>query len=308
MLFYRLTAYLTTLQSSMHSFELNIPALENIQAEKEEAEFLTRKNYLAPSVGSNNFDVNIELENVGFSYSGRELLFQAVSLTVPFGSMIAFIGPTGGGKTTLVDIMTGLIKPTTGKVKFLSSSDNDFESEPASTLIAYVGQDSFMFSGTIRENLLFGIARDLSEKEIFVALENAQIVDLVQSLEHGLDAKIGFGGIGLSGGERQRLSIARALLRNPKILVLDEATSALDGYTEKKIKELIMKLRKSMTIITIAHRYATLEGADAVYFVGRNVVRLLGAWQEVSSSNHQLINDAFTEGSLAMNSSGGVTD
>ena len=213
------------------------------------------------------FNEAIHLRDVSFSYPDRpeNKVLDGVSFDIPKNTSVAFIGPSGAGKTTLADIIMGLIAPVSGHVY---ADDRDiFEVLDAwHGIIGYIPQDIYLIDGTVRENVAFGIRPDeVTDDEIWEALRQAQADRFVRELKDGLASHVGPDGIQLSGGQRQRLGIARALLRKPEILILDEATSALDNDTESAVMETVNSLSGFKTLIIIAHRLSTIDGCDMIY-------------------------------------------
>lgn len=210
----------------------------------------------------------IELKNITYAYPETEkLIFDHAGLTVPIGAAVGVVGTTGAGKSTIVDILLGLLKVREGEV---CADGVDIRENYRGWLqnIGYIPQMIFMLDDTIRNNIAFGIDKDeIDEDKVWEVLREAQLDDFVRSLPEGLDTGIGERGIRLSGGQRQRISIARALYHDPEVLVLDEATSALDNDTEKAIMDSINKLHGKKTLIIIAHRLQTIEQCDIVYRV-----------------------------------------
>ncbi|MFN3265406.1 MAG: ABC transporter ATP-binding protein [Deinococcales bacterium] len=189
------------------------------------------------------------------------------------GETIAFVGPSGSGKSTLMKLLVGLYKPLEGQIFYNDIPSQSINLEELRAQIGFVTQDTQLFSGTIRENLLF-VAPHATERELHAALEQAACNSLLAKADKGLDTTIGEGGLKLSGGERQRLSIARALLRQPKILIFDEATSALDSITEEEINQTIRDIssRGEQITILIAHRLSTIMHADRIYVLERGEI------------------------------------
>lgn len=209
----------------------------------------------------------IHIRDVSFYYPERaeSRVLDEVTIDIPKNTSVAFIGPTGAGKTTLADIILGLLPPVSGQVL---CDDRDVRDDLRSwhESIGYIPQDIYLVDGTVRENVAFGLRPDeVSDDDIMEALKQAQAADFVSSLPDGLASRVGPDGVQLSGGQRQRIGIARALLRKPEILVLDEATSALDNDTESAVMEAINAFSGKKTLIIIAHRLSTIEGCDRVY-------------------------------------------
>jgi ATP-binding cassette, subfamily B, bacterial PglK len=208
----------------------------------------------------------IELKDVSFCYPNqKDYSVKDVSLTIPIGHSVAFIGESGAGKTTLVDIILGLFQPENGDV--LVDGKNIFEQKQLwQQNIGYIPQSIFLSDDTIRSNIAFGVEEELiDDLAVWRALEQAQLRDFVEDLPDKLETKVGERGVRLSGGQRQRIGIARALYHDPEILFMDEATSALDNETEKEIMKSIDGLRGDKTLIIIAHRLSTIENCDTVF-------------------------------------------
>ncbi|NLL43262.1 MAG: ABC transporter ATP-binding protein [Firmicutes bacterium] len=206
---------------------------------------------------------NIELRNVSFQYTQHAEVLQEVSLEIPAGSTTAFVGPSGGGKTTLCHLIPRFYDVTEGAI-FIDGHDiRDVTLASLRRQIGFVQQDVFLFTGTIRENILYGQPA-ASEEEMIEAAKKAQIHDFILSLPDGYDTYVGERGIKLSGGQKQRISIARVFLKNPPILILDEATSALDTATEMEIQEALAELARERTTLMIAHRLSTVRHANQI--------------------------------------------
>jgi len=210
----------------------------------------------------------IKLDKVSFNYeTNKEGSLFDVSLSVKEGQSIAFVGPSGSGKTTIVKLLLGLYEPQKGKLLLNGKDAKTLDFDAIRRTIGFVAQETQLFSGTLRENLLF-VNPKATDEECTEVLKQASIYHLTERSGQGLSTKIGEGGIKLSGGERQRLAIARALLRNPNILIFDEATSSLDSITEKGITETIkqiVKERPQLMTIVIAHRLSTIAHVDTIY-------------------------------------------
>lgn len=205
--------------------------------------------------------------NVSFKHlSGKHNALNSVNFGVSTGETIAFVGPSGSGKTTLVKLLVGLYQPVEGEVFYNKISGKEIDLDQLREKIGFVTQDTQLFSGTIRENLQF-VKPNASDDDILKVLHQAACHTLLARADKGLDTVIGEGGVKVSGGEKQRLSIARALLRNPDILVFDEATSALDSITEEEITKTIREVSdiSSQITILIAHRLSTIRHADRIY-------------------------------------------
>ena len=213
----------------------------------------------------------VSFEEVSFQHqSATTLALNQISFQVQRGETIAFVGPSGSGKTTLVKLLVGLYRPQSGRVLFNGFSLDEVDLDALRERIGFVTQDTQLFSGTIRENLLFVNPR-ASDEECLEVLTKAACQSLLARADKGLDSVIGEGGVKVSGGEKQRLSIARALLRRPNLLVFDEATSSLDSLTEEEISETIRDVSRHQDLITIliAHRLSTVLHADSIFVLER---------------------------------------
>ncbi len=225
----------------------------------------------------------LRFDQVTFQHqSAHQPALEKISYQVRRGESIAFVGPSGAGKTTLVKLLVGLYHPSEGDVYYNNYSGKEVDFEELRQQIGFVTQDTQLFSGTIRENLLF-VNPEANDELIVDALKKAACTSIISRAESGLDTVIGEGGLKLSGGERQRLSIARALLRNPRLIIFDEATSALDSITEEEITKTIRKitsLRQHITIM-IAHRLSTIMHADRIYVLEKGKIIETGSHSQL---------------------------
>lgn len=229
---------------------------------------------------------NIEtlaFHEVGFKHlTAKQKAIDGISFQVNRGETIAFVGPSGSGKTTLMKLLVGLYRPQEGKILYNGLDENEIDFEDLRKQIGFVTQDTQLFSGTIKENLLF-VNPNATEEEIQLALDKSSCHNLLKRADNGINTVIGEGGLKLSGGEKQRISIARALLRNPRVLLFDEATSALDSITEEEITETIRSIsaRKEQITLLIAHRLSTIMHADTIYVLERGEIVETGSHQEL---------------------------
>jgi ATP-binding cassette, subfamily B, bacterial len=205
-----------------------------------------------------------------------------ISFRIERGQTLAFVGPSGAGKTTLVKLLVGLYRPQAGRILYNGVDSREADMEAMRERIGFVTQETQLFSGTIRENMLF-VRPEATDAECLEALRRASCQSLLARAEKGLDTVIGEGGIKVSGGERQRLSIARALLRRPDLLVFDEATSSLDSLTEEEISHTIRDVAESRDVmsILIAHRLSTVMHADRIFVLERGQVVETGRHAEL---------------------------
>ncbi len=217
----------------------------------------------------------ITFDHVRFSYNpDNPPSIDGIDVTMRQGETIAFVGPSGAGKTTIVKLLLGLYRPTEGAILINDTDARTVDYDALRQRIGYVSQDTQLFAGTIRENLLF-VNPSASDADCLEALRQAAALSIIERGDKGLDTKIGEGGIKISGGERQRLAIARALLRDPDLIIFDEATSSLDSMTEKEITTTIKEIahvRTDLIIVMIAHRLSTIAGADRIYVLERGTI------------------------------------
>lgn len=208
------------------------------------------------------FSSEIKINDIRFNYLNNKPVLQDISFTIPKGKFVGIIGPSGAGKTTFVDILLGLLEPTSGKIT-VDGVDIFSNIRGWQANLAYVPQSIYLIDGTIKENIALGVAEDEIDNELInKVLHMAELYDFVYSQPDNINTNVGERGVKLSGGQRQRIGIARALYQQPEVLILDEATSALDNETEKSITDTILKLKGKITIIAIAHRTSTLEQCD----------------------------------------------
>jgi ATP-binding cassette subfamily B protein len=225
----------------------------------------------------------LSFDKVSFKHKTSDnYALQQISFEAGVGETIAFVGPSGSGKTTLVKMLVGLYQPLEGQIKYNNIQTNDINFEELRAQIGFVTQDTQLFSGTIKENLQF-VNPNSNDTEILDALHKAACQNLLARSENGIYSVIGEGGIKISGGEKQRLSIARALLRNPKLLIFDEATSALDSITEEEISKTIREIsaKKEQITVMIAHRLSTIMHADRIYVLEKGNMVETGTHQNL---------------------------
>ena len=210
----------------------------------------------------------IALSNITFSYPNTDKkIFDNADMMIPVGKSVGVVGASGAGKTTIVDVLLGLLEPQNGTIT--SDGTNIFDNYGAwLSHVGYIPQTIYMLDDSIRNNIAFGVKEeDIDDARVWEVLEQAQMKEFVEGLPDKLNAQIGEGGVRISGGQRQRLGIARALYHNPELIIFDEATSALDNDTETAIMEAIDKLHGQKTIVIIAHRLRTIENCDMIYEV-----------------------------------------
>lgn len=229
------------------------------------------------------FESNITFKNVSFAYETEKVL-KNINLTIEKGKTLALVGPSGGGKSTLADLVPRFYDPTEGEVLIDGNSLKDYDLESIRQHIGVVTQESILFNDTIFNNIAFGMPH-VSEADVIQAAKIANAHDFIAQTENGYQTFIGERGSKLSGGQRQRLSIARAVLKNPPILILDEATSALDSESEKLVQEALFNLMKNRTSIVIAHRLSTVQHANEIVVIQNGEIAERGTHDQLNGAN-----------------------
>ncbi|MED0588288.1 multidrug resistance ABC transporter ATP-binding protein/permease BmrA [Bacillus subtilis] len=283
----QITTFFTQLQKSIGATERMIEILA-----EEEEDTVTGKQI-------ENAHLPIQLDRVSFGYKPDQLILKEISAVIEAGKVTAIVGPSGGGKTTLFKLLERFYTPTAGTIRLGDEPVDTYSLESWREHIGYVSQESPLMSGTIRENICYGLERDVTDAEIEKAAEMAYALNFIKELPNQFDTEVGERGIMLSGGQRQRIAIARALLRNPSILMLDEATSSLDSQSEKSVQQALEVLMEGRTTIVIAHRLSTVVDADQLLFVEKGEITGRGTHHELMAS-HDLYRD-FAEQQLKMN-------
>lgn len=253
------------------------PALEQIERLAGQARELKERTGGGPF---ERLERGIELSGVRFAYPGREDALRGVSLDIPKGAMTAIVGRSGGGKTTILDLLLGFFDPQDGEIRIDGVPFQKFELTSWRRKVGYVPQEPFLFHASLRENLLWGRA-DASASEIESALAQANALEFVRELPKGLETVAGDRGARLSVGQRQRIALARALLRKPELLLLDEATSALDSHSERLIQESVERVSETMTVVAVAHRLSTIRKAARIHLLADGRVLESGSFEEL---------------------------
>jgi len=228
----------------------------------------------------NGLQKAIEFISVDFGYTADEPVLSAITLAIPKGKTIALVGASGAGKSTLADLIARFYDPTQGKILFDGIDLREFNITSVRNRMAIVSQDTFIFNASVRDNIAYGL-ENVNEKDVLAAARLANAVEFIQEMPEGLNTMLGDRGVRLSGGQRQRIAIARALLRNPEILILDEATSALDSVSERLIQKSLEELSVGRTVIAIAHRLSTIMRADKVVVMEQGRIIEQGTYQEL---------------------------
>jgi ATP-binding cassette subfamily B protein len=223
---------------------------------------------------------NISYSNVGFSYSDKRDILRGINLDIKAGETVAFVGPSGAGKTTLCSLLPRFYDVTSGSISIDGIDIRKMKLSSLRSQIGIVQQDVFLFGGTVRENIAYG-RLGATEAEIKSAAARAKLDTVIAAMPNGLDTVIGERGVKLSGGQKQRLAIARMFLKNPSILILDEATSALDTETERAIQQSLAELSKGRTTLVIAHRLATIRDASRIVVVDETGIAETGNHEQL---------------------------
>lgn len=277
---FRIMPALSRLLSSVSNIRAGLPALDDVADDLAAARLVPAAQ--PPAASPLPFVDQLVVEDVSFRYGPDQPdVLHDVSLAVPAGSSVAFVGTSGAGKSTLVDTILGLHAPTAGRVLV---DGTDIAADPAAwhANISVVPQDVYLLDASIRENIAFDQEpSEIDDALIHECLARAQLTELIDGMPDGIATVIGERGSRLSGGQRQRLGVARALYRRPRLLVLDEATSALDNETERRITETIASLHGSVTVIVVAHRLSTIRDVDMVAFMSQGRIDAAGSFEEV---------------------------
>lgn len=223
---------------------------------------------------------NFDFKDVSFHYDDSKEILYRFNLSVKSGETVALVGESGAGKTTILNLLIGFIKPVGGHIYLDGNDLNDINLRSYRDFVAVVPQNTILFSGSIRDNITYGMP-DVTEEQLMEAIKSANLLDFVNELPDGLDTMIGENGGKLSGGQRQRLAIARALVRNPKVIIFDEATSALDSTSEKQIQTAIENMASTRTTFIVAHRLSTIRNADKIAVIGNGGCTEFGTYDEL---------------------------
>jgi ABC-type multidrug transport system fused ATPase/permease subunit len=231
----------------------------------------------------------IEFNNIQFAYSTRKEIevLKGLSFTANIGEKVAIVGQSGAGKSTIASLLLRFYTPDSGSITFDDVNAAEYSLSDIRNQIAIVPQDVLLFGGSIRENICYGKI-DASNDELITAARQANAHDFIMSFPEGYETVVGERGIKLSGGQRQRIAIARALLKNPAILILDEATSSLDSESERLVQEALQILMSGRTSIIIAHRLSTIREADQIIVIDEGIVKETGTHQELMNNESGL--------------------
>ncbi|MGF1480126.1 MAG: ABC transporter ATP-binding protein [Cyanophyceae cyanobacterium] len=275
---FRLMPYIGKLNQARSQFANAAPSVEVVE------EFLRRED--KPLMVKNSalykpLQECIEFRNVSFAYPGHQgLVLKDLNVLIPKGKSIALVGASGAGKSTVADLLPRFYDPTNGQITFDGRDVREFGINSLRRAMGIVSQDTFLFNNSVRYNIAYGMD-EVGESEIIEAAKRANAYEFIVQLPQGFDTEIGDRGVMLSGGQRQRLAIARALLRNPDVLILDEATSALDTVSERLVQQAIDELCRDRTTLVIAHRLSTVQNAHQIVVLDRGHIVEVGNHQEL---------------------------
>ncbi|MER6081491.1 ABC transporter ATP-binding protein [Streptomyces sp. NPDC001833] len=280
-----LSAFLTTLTNSTTTLTSLAPVItKGLESVRSVGEVLQ-----APELEDNEGRAEVSavrgavaFEQVGFEYedAGRAAVAE-FSLDVAPGETVALVGASGAGKSTVLNLVIGFIRPTSGRLLLDGTDMSGLDLRTYRRFVSVVPQESILFDGTVRENVAYGMEDEADEEAVRAALRDANALEFVDQLPHGLDTVVGERGARLSGGQRQRLAIARALIRDPRVLVLDEATSALDTRSEALVQQALARLLRGRTTFVVAHRLSTVRGADRIVVMDEGRIREIGTHEEL---------------------------
>lgn len=281
--FYRALTGVMQIQSAYNQFLERSGSIESVINFCQELRL--KKESIIKGLKTYVFNSEILLENVSFQFSNGVEVIKNVNLKISKNETVAFIGESGSGKTTMVNIISGLLRPTEGKLLIDGENLNKINLHQYQSCIGYITQDPVIFDDTIYNNIVFGEAENGSIDRFWDAIEKAQLKDFVNSLPEKENSRLGNNGINLSGGQKQRISIARELYKELDILIMDEATSALDSETERTIQKSVEKLKGKLTIILIAHRLSTIKNADKIVIMKEGSIMKVGKYNELEANS-----------------------
>ncbi|SNT69257.1 ABC transporter ATP-binding protein [Psychrobacter sp. LV10R520-6] len=286
---FKLLPALQQIYSSVAQIKGNIAAFEAVKEDLEQS--LDHKNSVTEATIPIRKDLKekITLSDIKFGYPGKpKPAVNGVTMTIPANSVVGLVGSTGSGKSTLIDLLLGLLTPQSGQLTIDDTCITTENKRAWQNTLGFVPQSIFLSEGTIAENIAFGLpAADIDIEQVNKTLKLAHLTELVEQLPDGVNTKVGERGVQLSGGQRQRIGIARALYHEAKVLVFDEATSALDGITEKIIMDAIHDFSGQKTIIMIAHRLKTVQKCDIIYLMDQGKIVDQGTYKELVEKNSQ---------------------
>ncbi|MGO4349746.1 ABC transporter ATP-binding protein [Paenibacillus sp. MCAF9] len=283
----QISQFFTQFQKAMGATDSIIGILESDEEDQDNGKEVTQ------------MDQTLQVENVSFAYKPDEPILRDVSLTIEAGKVTALVGPSGSGKTTLFSLLERFYDPTSGAIRLGGTDIRDASLRSWRSQIGYVSQESPIIAGTIKDNLCYGLTHEVTQQEIEQAARMAYADGFIDALPEGYETEVGERGIKLSGGQRQRIAIARALLRDPHILMLDEATSNLDSKSEEVVQDALKNLMIGRTTVVIAHRLSTVVDADSIVFLEKGVITGVGTHDQLYAS-HTMYRE-FANGQLRVN-------
>ncbi|MEV0981456.1 ABC transporter ATP-binding protein [Streptomyces sp. NPDC049915] len=279
-----LSAFLTTLTNSTTTLAGLAPVItKGLESVRSVGEVLQ-----APELEDNEGKTEltslrgaVTFESVGHAYDADRVVVRDFTLSVVPGETVALVGASGAGKSTVLNLVIGFIRPTSGRLLLDGTDMATLDLRTYRRFVSVVPQESILFDGTVRENVAYGMEDEADEETVRAALRDANALEFVDRLPQGLDTLVGEHGARLSGGQRQRLAIARALIRDPKVLILDEATSALDTRSEALVQQALARLLRGRTTFMVAHRLSTVRGADRIVVMGEGRILETGTHEEL---------------------------
>lgn len=280
-MFYNIVAPVKSLSGAFYSVQRGLGAVERIDKILNAPIAIQEKVNAIPI---DDFQKNIQYKNIHFSYDGQTEVVKGVDLIIPKGKIVALVGLSGAGKTTMADLLPRFYDVTNGQILVDSVDIRDYRLKSLRGMMGIVSQQPILFNDSIFNNIAFGL-ENVSEAEVIAAAKVANAHDFIIQTENGYRTVIGDGGGKLSGGQRQRLTIARAVLQNPSILILDEATSSLDSESEKLVQDALFKLMQNRTSIVIAHRLSTIQHADIIVVMQEGEIVEQGTHHELLEKN-----------------------
>ena len=288
--FIAMTYYLYRYMNVASKFSEIIPNYQKVLVSiKRINELLQNKLYQDEQFGeydNSNFIGNIEFRNVTFGYDKENIVLDNFNMKIPTNKKIAIVGPSGQGKSTIFNLLTRVFDPISGDIYIDDIKLSDLTKDNLRNTISIIRQDPFLFNKTIKENFLI-VNPDLTDEEMIKYTKKAKIHDYIMTLEKGYDTLLGEGGVNLSGGQKQRIAIARALIKQSKIILFDEATSALDNISQDYIKKTIDELAKDHTVIIVAHRLSTIDDADIINVINNGKIITSGKKDELLKTCHE---------------------
>jgi len=275
---FRLITNAGNLAKGYMSFSSQWPSIKHLYEEMRPGKYeeVTQGHRPVEEIGG-----NLEFRQVDFSYSQGKKVLKGVKVEFKKGLFTAIVGASGAGKSTMADLIIRLYEPDFGAINYNGKKINEYSLPDWRSQIGFVSQETFLFHGTIRENIYFGLKGEVSEETVVEAAKKANAHEFVMNTEKGYDTIVGERGAKLSGGQRQRIAIARALVRNPRILILDEATSALDSQSEALVMDAIEEIKKEIILIVIAHRLSTVVNADKIFVMKDGMIAEKGSHLEL---------------------------